>query len=312
MSELKTEPTHESTASSAPDAKQAVSSHRKQKAVENWLEFASNRGGLIGLGLLVLVIVIALLTPILVPLDTLDVTRVAADPNQPPGDGHLLGTDPSGRDVLGMLLWGSRISLLVGFLATLVSMVIGTTVGMMAGHFTGFGRAVLLRVVDFFLVIPQLVLAITLSAVMSRGILTIIIAIGVTGWASTARMVRSQTLSVEARPYIERARALGAGDWHIITRHVLPAVMPIVLANTTLHVGSAVIAESTLAFLGVGDPNAISWGSMLKRALDTGAASAGYWWYILPPGIAIAAVVMCFTLVGRALESVVNPSLRGR
>lgn len=312
MSELKTEPTHESTASSAPDAKQAVSSHRKQKAVENWLEFASNRGGLIGLGLLVLVIVIALLTPILVPLDTLDVTRVAADPNQPPGDGHLLGTDPSGRDVLGMLLWGSRISLLVGFLATLVSMVIGTTVGMMAGHFTGFGRAVLLRVVDFFLVIPQLVLAITLSAVMSRGILTIIIAIGVTGWASTARMVRSQTLSVEARPYIERARALGAGDWHIITKHVLPAVMPIVLANTTLHVGSAVIAESTLAFLGVGDPNAISWGSMLKRALDTGAASAGYWWYILPPGIAIAAVVMCFTLVGRALESVVNPSLRGR
>lgn len=312
MSELKTEPTHESTASSAPDAKQAVSSHRKQKAVENWQEFASNRGGLIGLGLLVLVIGVALLTPILVPLDTLDVTRVAADPNQPPGDGHLLGTDPSGRDVLGMLLWGSRISLLVGFLATLVSMVIGTTVGMMAGHFTGFGRAVLLRVVDFFLVIPQLVLAITLSAVMSRGILTIIIAIGVTGWASTARMVRSQTLSVEARPYIERARALGAGDWHIITKHVLPAVMPIVLANTTLHVGSAVIAESTLAFLGVGDPNAISWGSMLKRALDTGAASAGYWWYILPPGIAIAAVVMCFTLVGRALESVVNPSLRGR
>lgn len=310
MSELKTGT--EATTPPVTKAKDAVNSHRKQKFVEGWQEFASNRGGLIGLGLLLLVILIALLTPILVPLDTLDVTRVEASPNQPPGQGHLLGTDPSGRDVLGMLLWGARISLLVGFLATLVSMVIGTTVGMMAGHFTGFGRAVLLRVVDFFLVIPQLVLAITLSAVMSRGIVTIIIAIGVTGWASTARMVRSQTLSVEARPYIERARALGAGNWHIISKHVLPAVMPIVLANTTLHVGSAVIAESTLAFLGVGDPNAISWGSMLKRALDTGAASAGYWWYILPPGIAIAAVVMCFTLVGRALESVVNPSLRGR
>lgn len=312
MSELKTDTDSKTPPPARTRAKDAVNSHRKQKLVESWQEFASNRGGLIGLGLLLLVIAVALLTPILVPLDTLDVTRVEAGPNQPPGQGHLLGTDPSGRDVLGMLLWGSRISLLVGFLATLVSMVIGTTVGMMAGHFTGFGRAVLLRVVDFFLVIPQLVLAITLSAVMSRGILTIIIAIGVTGWASTARMVRSQTLSVEARPYIERARALGAGDWHIISKHVLPAVMPIVLANTTLHVGSAVIAESTLAFLGVGDPNAISWGSMLKRALDTGAASAGYWWYILPPGIAIAAVVMCFTLVGRALESVVNPSLRGR
>ncbi|MGI8414771.1 MAG: ABC transporter permease, partial [Nakamurella sp.] len=127
-----------------------------------------------------------------------------------------------------------------------------------------------------------------------------------------ARIVRSQTLTIESRSYIERAKALGAGDGHILGKHVLPAVLPLVLANTTLTVGSAIIAEATLSFLGLGDPNGISWGTMLKSALDTGAASAGFLWFVIPPGIAIVVVVLCFTLVGRALESVVNPTLRGR
>ncbi|GAB3699311.1 ABC transporter permease [Mariniluteicoccus flavus] len=290
----------------------SVAAKRREKAKENWAEFASNRGGLIGLLGLVVVVALALLAPVLVPIGTLDVTKVTAMQNEPPSGAHWLGTDPAGRDVVGLLLWGARISLLVGFSATLVSMVIGTIVGMMAGHFTGFTQAVILRVIDFFLVIPSLVLAIVLSTVLTRGVWTIIIAIGVTGWASTARIVRSQTLTIEARPYIERARALGAGDVHILGRHVLPAVLPIVLANTTLAVGSAVISESTLSFLGLGDPGVISWGSMLKSALDTGSATAGYWWFVLPPGIAIVVVVLCFTLVGRALEAVVNPTLRGR
>ena len=151
-----------------------------------------------------------------------------------------------------------------------------------------------------------------LSSVLSRDVWTIIIAIGVISWAGTARVVRAQTLTIESRPYIERAKALGAGDGHLLVRHVLPAVLPLVLANTTLTVGSAVIAESTLSFLGLGDPTQISWGSMLKTALDTGAATAGYWWYVLPPGLAIVVVVLCFTLVGRALESVLNPTLRRR
>lgn len=275
-------------------------------------DFAADRSGLLGLGLLVLVIVLALLTPVLVPVETLDVTRLTSGQNEPPSAAHLLGTDPLGRDVLGMLLWGSRISLLVGFAATAVSMVIGTVMGMAAGHFSGAAQAVIMRVIDFFLVIPGLVLAIVLSSVLSRGVWTIIIAIGVTSWAATARVVRSQTLSIESRSYIERSRALGASDAHLLGRHVLPAVLPLVLASTTLTVGSAVIAESTLSFLGLGDPSTVSWGSMLKTALDTGAATAGYWWIVLPPGIAIVVVVLCFTLVGRALEAVINPTLRGR
>lgn len=275
-------------------------------------EFAANRSGLVGLVLLLVVIALALLTPVLIPIETLDVTRLTAGQNEPPSGTHWLGTDPAGRDVVALLLWGSRISLLVGFAATAVSMIIGTVVGMAAGHFTGWVQAVIMRVIDFFLVIPSLVLAIVLSSVLSRGVWTIIIAIGVTSWAATARIVRSQTLSIEARDYIERSRALGAGDVHILGRHVLPAVLPLVLANTTLTVGSAVIAESTLSFLGLGDPTTISWGSMLKSALDTGAATAGFWWFVLPPGLAIVVVVLSFTLVGRALEAVVNPTLRGR
>ncbi len=296
----------------APPRTNATAERRKQQARETWAEFVRSRTGLVGAVLLLVVIILAVLTPVLVPAETLDVTKLTAAQNEPPTAAHLLGTDPSGRDVLGMLLWGSRISLLVGFAATAVSMIIGTVVGMAAGHFTGALQAVIMRIIDFFLVIPGLVLAIVLSSVLSRGVWTIIIAIGVTSWAGTARVVRSQTLTIEARPYIERAKALGAGDGHILGKHVLPAVLPLVLANTTLTVGSAVISESTLSFLGLGDPGTVSWGSMLKTALDTGAATAGYWWYVIPPGVAIVLVVLCFTLVGRALEAVFNPTLRSR
>jgi peptide/nickel transport system permease protein len=289
----------------------AVRARRRARFVELARDFAAHRAGLIGVVLLVVIIAVAVMAPLLLPFDRLNVTKVTAGANEPPSGGHWLGTDPSGRDVLGVLLWGARASLLVGFAATAVSMVIGTVMGMAAGHFEGATRSVLLRLIDFFLVVPSLILAIVLSTVLSRGLTTIILAIGVTSWAATARVVRAQTLTIEARPYIERARALGAGDGRILGRHVFPAVLPIVLANTTLTVGAAIIAESTLSFLGLGDPTTFSWGSMLKIALDTGAATAGYWWFVLSPGVAIVVVVLCFTLVGRALESVLNPTLKG-
>ena len=160
---------------------------------------------------------------------------------------------------------GSRASLLVAFSATAISMIIGTLMGMASGHFSGITQGVLMRVIDFFLVVPQLVLALTLSAIIGPGVTTIIIAIGVTGWAATARVVRSQTLTIETQAYIDRSRALGSGDVHILGRHVLPGVMPLVLAQTNSGPAAlAVIAESTLAFLGLGDPATASWGSMLK------------------------------------------------
>jgi peptide/nickel transport system permease protein len=290
----------------------AIRARRRARAAEVMRNIAAHPSAVVGAVLLLVIIALAILAPWIMPSDRLDVTQVTARSNEAPSGGHRLGTDPSGRDVLGVLLWGSRASLMVGFAATAVSMIIGTTVGMAAGHFAGATRAALLRIIDFFLVVPSLVLAIVLSTVLSRGLTTIIIAIGVTSWAATARVVRAQTLTIETRPYIERARALGAGDGRILGRHVFPAVLPLVMANTTLTVGAAIIAESTLAFLGLGDPTTFSWGTMLKTALDTGAATAGYWWFVLSPGVAIVIVVLCFTLVGRALESVLNPTLRAR
>jgi peptide/nickel transport system permease protein len=285
---------------------------RIERLAEVWKEFASNKSGLAGLIFLVVIIVLALCAPLIAPESLLDVTKIDNPLNAPPSWGLPLGTDPAGRSVLINLLWGSRTSLVVGFLSAALSVILGTLVGMAAGHFGGWISGILMRVIDFFLVLPSLVLAIVLASVMGRDLLTIIIAIGVTSWASTARVVRSQTLSVESQPYIERAWALGAGHRHVIFKHVLPAVMPLVMANTTLTIGVAIITESTLAFLGLSDPTKASWGTMLELATSSGAATAGYWWFVLSPGIAIVLVVLAFTLVGRAFEAVINPTLKGR
>ncbi|MFI9379663.1 ABC transporter permease [Kutzneria sp. NPDC052558] len=285
---------------------------RRAAAGRVWAQFRTDRGGLIGLVVLTVIVLLAVLAPLISDRSGLDVTHATGGILKPPGDGFLLGTDESGRSVLLLLLWGSRISLLVGLAATLLSVGVGTIVGVLMAHFGGWVQAVLMRVTDFFLVLPSLVLAAVLSTVLTPGIGSIIVAIGATAWPTTARLVRSQTLAVESRPYIERSWALGAGHWHVIGRHVLPAVAPLVFANTTLNVANSIITESTLSFLGLGDPNSPSWGSMLHNALATGAVTARAWWYLLPPGVAIAVVVLAFMMCGRALEAVLNPRLRER
>ncbi|MER7078795.1 peptide/nickel transport system permease protein [Saccharopolyspora kobensis] len=293
-------------------AGQIVRARRRARLAEAWRVFRADRGGLVGLVVLVVVGLLALLAPLLTDAGGLDVTRATGEPLQAPSGEYWLGTDESGRSVLLLTWWGTRVSLVVGLAAALLSVLIGALVGVLAAHFGGWTSRILLRFTDFFLVLPALVLAIALSTVLERGLWTIVLAIGVTSWPPTARMVRAQTLTVETRPYIERARALGAGHGHIIGKHVLPAVVPLVFANTTLAVASAIIAESTLSFLGLGDPSLVSWGSMLKSAMDTGAVTGGAWWYLLPPGLGIVVVVLAFTLCGRALETVFNPRLRGR
>jgi len=274
--------------------------------------FAADRAGLVGLVILVVIVALALLAPVLTDPAGLDVTKATGARLAAPGARYWLGTDESGRSVLLLTWWGARISLLVGLAAAALSVGIGTLVGLLAGHFGRWVSAILMRCTDFFLVLPSLVLAIALSTVLARGLPTIVLAIGVTSWPTTARIVRAQTLTVETRPYIERARALGGGHWHVLGRHVLPAVLPLVLANTTLSVAGAIIGESTLSFLGLGDPTQVSWGSMLNAAWTNGAVTAGAWWYLLPPGIGIVLVVLAFTLCGRALEAVLTPALRTR
>jgi peptide/nickel transport system permease protein len=241
--------------------------------------------------------------------DVQSVTRAPGSALESPSAEFPLGTDQFGRSLLGLLIWGSRISLTVGLLAAALSVAIGTLVGIVAGHYGGWFATVTMRITDWFLVMPTLVLAIVLATVMSRSVWTVVLAIGVTSWPTTARLVRAQTIAVESRPYIERARALGGGHRHIMTRHVLPNVMPLVLSQTTLMISAAILTEATLAFLGLGDPTIVSWGGMLQDAREAGAVSSGHWWYLAPPGIAIAFVALAFTLCGRAIESVLNPKL---
>jgi peptide/nickel transport system permease protein len=264
-----------------------------------------------GVVALAVVVLLALLAPLLTDPSGLSVVHAAGPVNHPPTAQYPLGTDENGRSVLLLLCWGARTSLLVGVAATVLSAGIGAVVGVLTAHFPGWRSAALARLTDFFLVLPSLVLASVLAAVLARGIGTVILAIGVASWPATARVVRAQTLAVEARPHVERARALGGGHWHLVRRHVLPALRPLVLAAATLTMADAVITEATLSFLGLGDPSAISWGSMLNAAQRTGAITAGAWWYVLPPGLAIVALVLAFTACGRTLEAIMNPAKGG-
>lgn len=282
---------------------------RRASAARFWRQYRAHRAGVLGLATLVLFVLLALAAPLLVGSDVDDVTGAPGSPLERPSAELPFGADRFGRDLLGLVIWGARVSLLVGLLAAVLSVAIGMVIGVTAGHFRGWYATVIMRITDWFLVMPTLVLAIALATVMSRSLLTIVVAIGVTTWPTTARLVRAQTLAVETRPYIERARALGGGHWHIMSRHVLPNVMPLVLAQTTLIISSAILAEATLAFLGLGDPTVVSWGGLLQDAREAGAVSAGHWWYLVPPGIAIALVALAFTLCGRAVESVLNPRL---
>ena len=275
-----------------------------------WSAYLRQRAGVAGLIVFAVFLGLALAAPLLFSHDELEVTKATGQVLAPPSASFPLGTDESGRSVLALVVWGARVSLLVGIAATVISMAIGTLVGVASGHFGGWAGGVLERLTDWFLVIPFLPLAIALSTVLGSSLLNVIIVIGVTSWPGTARLVRAQTLAVESRPYLERARVLGGGHWHQMSRHVLPNVMPLVLANTTLTVAIAILSETTLSFLGLGDPFRVSWGTMLENAFAAGAISAGAWWYLLPPGIAVVAVVLAFTLIGRAMENVLDPGER--
>jgi peptide/nickel transport system permease protein len=292
--------------------RQLTRSRRRSSAARAWRQFRAHRAGLMGLLVLSVFVLAALLAPVLIDPAGLEVTKATGGVLEPPSGQYWLGTDDNGRSVVSLLIYGARVSLFVGLLATTISMVIGTSVGLASGFLGGWTGAVLYRVTEWFLVIPFLPLALVASAVLGRSLLNIALVIGMLSWPGTALLIRSQTLSVKERPFLERARVLGASRWHQVTRHVLPNVMPMVFANTTLTVAIAILTETTLSFLGMGDPTRVSWGSMLDDAFSAGALTTGAWWFVLPPGVCVVLVVLSFTLIGQALEEVLNPRLRER
>ncbi|MGI8433186.1 MAG: ABC transporter permease [Nocardioidaceae bacterium] len=293
-------------------ARQVTWVRRRESAGRSWASFRRHRSGVVGLAVLVVFALVAVFAPLLADSDGLLRTKATGGILDSPSSSYWLGTDETGRSVLTLLIYGARVSLLVGLLATVISMMLGTLIGMASGYFGGWVGGLLFRLTEWFLVIPFLPLALVLATLLGGSLFTVGFVIGVTSWPGTALLIRAQTLSIKNRPYMERARVLGAGDWHQMTRHILPNVMPMVFANTTLTVAGAILAETTLSFLGFGDPTRVSWGTMLDSAFNNGALTLGAWWFIFPPGICVVLVVLSFTLVGQALEENFNPRLRDR
>lgn len=225
---------------------------------------------------------------------------------------HPLGTTENGSDVLSQLLVGARVSILVGFAAALISAALGTAVGLACGYFGGWTDRLLDALENWFLVLPTLPLMIVLTRLLSPSLIVLILVIGLTSWAGTGRIVRAQVLTLRERAFVERARALGASDLYIVRTHILPNTAPLIFANTVLIIAVAILSEAALAFLGLGDPNSISWGTMLEHAFDSGAPSAGAWWYVVPPGLCLTVLVLAVALLGYLFEEQVNPRLQGR
>lgn len=288
---------------------------KRQQLVDVARLFWTSGRGRVGLIILGVFVLIALAAPLIAGTDYLNPVRArAAGLPQwgTPADVAPLGTDHFRRSVWDQFVYGSRISLLVGLAATFLTILIGSTVGIVAGFVGGKVDILLMRLTEWFLVIPFLPLAIVLAAVLGRSLWNMIFVIGITSWPTTARVLRAQVLSLKQRAFVDRARSLGGSGWHIVREHILPNTSGLILANTTLAVPISILTETTLSFLGLGNPQTASWGKTLEEAFVNGAIARNAWWYYLPAGIGIVLVVMAFTLVGQALEEIVDPRLRDR
>lgn len=285
---------------------------RKIKTREFFQEVWHNKMARVGIIIIGFFVLMAVFGPLLMPFKTTEIADSRADVFNAPSFEHLLGTDNQGRDVLAYLVNGARSSLMVGLTATIISMVLGTIIGIAAGYLGGWIDNLLMRVTDFFLVLPWLPFCMVLAAILGNSVWNIILVIGLTGWSSTARVIRAQTLSVKEQQYVERTVSIGANKGYIMMKHILPNVFPLVFSEGILIVSSSILTETSLAFLGLGDPTNPSWGTMLNDAYSTGAMTVGAWWYFITPGICVILVALGFTLMGYAFDEILNPKLKER
>lgn len=289
---------------------------RKVQGVKEFFAILrENKASLFGSILLLIIAIIAIFAPYLAPYDPFKRT---GRPLEQPSLKHLLGTNDAGQDVLSELIYGARISLMIGVVSAVSAVAIGVVVGMVAGYKGGKTDEILMRIVDLFMVMPSLLLVIFLAVVFkgtwlgTQIFLVLILAIAITSWPTVARVVRSMVLSLKERPFVESVRALGASDSYVMVKYLLPNTTPIILAETLLRTASSMIVEASLSFLGLGDPTHKSWGMMLHYAFSRQAIVLGLWAWVIPPGLMISLSVLSLLLVGQALEIYVNPRLRRR
>lgn len=273
---------------------------------ESWVRLWHNRLAISGLALVLGLFAVALLARWLAPYDPdfIDLKQVL----MPPSPAHLLGTDTLGRDVLSRIIFGARVSLLVGFVAVGIATLIGLLVGALAGYYGGLLDQILMRLVDLMLCFPTIFLILAVIAVLGPSIWNIMAVIGLTGWMGVARLVRAEFLSLREREFVVAARALGASDARLIWRHLLPNALTPVMVSATLGVAGAILVESSLSFLGLGvQPPTPSWGNMLTMGKDNIEIA---WWLSVFPGLAILVTVMSYNLLGEGIREAIDPRLR--
>ncbi len=273
-----------------------------------WNAYKESRLGLIGLVILLFFVTLAVFAPYIAPYDPHEMFK----PMEHPGSDHLLGTNDIGQDILSELIYGARVSLFIAFFVSVVSGIIGTAFGLLSGYFEMFGFF-LMRIVDAFLAIPRLPLIIVIAAFMRPSIWNLIFIFIILGWPITTRIIRSEVLSLRTRNYVEAARMVGAPDTYILMKHILPNVFPLLVVRLIIEASHVIIAESSLSFLGLGDPTAKSWGMILHYAFvyPTIFISDLWKWWMLPAGLCITFTILSLTFIGYALEELVNPRLRG-
>lgn len=268
--------------------------------------FARNPSALAGVLLLAAILAVTIFGPMVMQADPFE---IAAAPMEPPGGELLLGSDYLGRDVLTGMIYGGRATLLVGVVAAVLSMAIGITVGALAGYYGGWVDETLMRITEFFQVLPTLLFAMVLVTLFSPSLATIAVAIGVVSWTGTARLARGEFLRLKRREYVLAERVIGAGDARIIWRVILPNALAPLIVSATLAIGTAILFEAGLSFLGLGDPNVMSWGLMIGSNRPYILTA---WWAVTLPGAAIFLTVLAVSLIGDGLNDALNPTSRGR
>lgn len=259
--------------------------------------------GLLGLALVSAWAAVAFAAPIISPANPYELT---GDRLAPPSQRHLLGTDSFGRDVLSQIIWGTRVSLMFGLGVATLSLLLGCCVGSVSAYFGGLIDDLVSRIVEVTLVVPPLMLIILAAALFGNNVSVAVLIVSITLWPANARVMRGQVLQLKERDFVLAAHCIGASQWRVLFRHIVPNSLPPVLANATLQMGSAVIIEASLSFLGLGDPNHVSWGQILFR----GQFSRSAWWLSVYSGLAISSLVLGFNLFGDGLNLFFNPRLR--
>ncbi len=271
-----------------------------------WRKFARNRAAVAGFVILSIVLVVAIFGPLLYPVDPFD---MVGRPSTPPSVRFVLGTDVSGRDIFAGLIHGARVSLLIGVGSSLAATLFGLMVGALAGYYGRATDTVLMRFTDFFLTIPSFILAIVIIAIFRPSVVSVTLAIAAVSWPQVARLARAEFIAHRDREYVLACRALGMSDLEIITRQILPNALPAVIVVSSLLVATAILTESGLSFLGLSDPNVVSWGYMIGVGRTVLRVA---WWMPAIPGIAILVTVLCINLVGEGLNDALNPRLQRR